>query len=206
VRKRIEIRGPEQKASAGWRFGPVKRPSPLSDKYCELVMPLSLTDVRKRVVPFALALSALAATTAAGGGVTSQQQRVIQVLSVTLTQDVDDKLPKGNSKGDVVTGRSRLRNAKKQFGKPTGAIVGSDRLRGVMESASVASVSVTAKLPGGSIRCVGKGYANRAPIVLRVVSATGAFARASGTCEASSPPPNRYGADAQNVYRLRIPR
>jgi hypothetical protein len=161
--------------------------------------------MRKRSLTLLFGLFALLAATAAGG-VVDGQQRVIRVLSVTLDVDIDDKPPKGNSKGDMILATSQLRNARAQFGKARGRIVGQDRLRGVMESASVARVSVTSTLPGGTIKCQGKGYSSRTPMVLRVVFGTREFRGASGTCTASSPPPNSYGADALNVYRIRVPR
>lgn len=51
---------------------------------------------------------------------------VIRLKSVELTGSVKDKPPKGPSKGDVLTARSRLFNVVPQFGKRAGAAVGSD--------------------------------------------------------------------------------
>jgi hypothetical protein len=159
--------------------------------------------VRKRHAFLLVVLVALVGATVA----TSAQSgpRLIKVLSKTTNTDVLDKLPKGTSKGDVIVGGSLLINAVAQFTKPNGAVVGRDHFRAVYATASVATMSVTATLPGGTISCEGKIYTDRARIVLRIVGATGVFARATGTCEATKAPKNRYGADSLNLYRLQIP-
>jgi hypothetical protein len=134
-------------------------------------------------------------------------QRVITVLSKTASTDaLRDRPPKGASKGDVTVGSSVLRNAVAQFGKAKGAVVGRDRWRSEAESANVAAFRVTATLPGGTISCRGRVDFRRARLILRVVAATGVFARASGTCEATRAPKNPYGADSLNAYKLAIPR
>lgn len=143
--------------------------------------------------------------TSAGGVRPTSDNVTVGANVVTGKLQVQDKLPKGTSKGDVIVGGSLLINAVAQFTKPNGAVVGRDHFRAVYSTASVATVSVTATLPGGTISCQGKSYTNRARVVLRVVGATGAFASATGTCEATKAPQNRYGADSLNVHRLQIP-
>ena len=131
--------------------------------------------------------------------------RVIELFSKTPMADIDlsDKPPDGPSRGDVYAGESVLRNKVPQFGKGTGAVVGHDHWRAVLESRNLAVVRVRATLPGGTITCRGRAPSNR-PQVLRVVEATGVYARAGGICESRAAPRNLYGADSVNVYRLRF--
>lgn len=67
-------------------------------------------------------LSAFAARTE------NEASLTIRLLSiVTSERVVKDTAPKGTpNKGDVVYQRSALRNSVEQFGKPRGAVVGSD--------------------------------------------------------------------------------
>jgi hypothetical protein len=101
----------------------------------------------------------------------------------------------------VVAGTSTLRNSiHHQFGKPDGAVVGRDKYRMLVESASVATVQVTATLPGGTIRCEGKIDLSRSRTVIQVIAGTGDFKGATGVCETRE----RDGRTS-NVYRLELP-
>jgi hypothetical protein len=144
------------------------------------------------VASFVVAAVALAPALGAG-----QDERVIRVIATAVSGKTQENPPAGPA-GDVFTGSDRLRNAVAQFGKPKGAIVGRDTYRLVFRSASIATVSVTARLPGGSIKCRGKFYGNRRSQLIRVVDGTGTFAGATGTCAASP-----SGTDTLNTYRLR---
>lgn len=155
-----------------------------------------------RVLAVCLAAALLAAAAASGA---TDARLVIKLYSKSGSAQLTDKPPSGPSKGDVLVGTSVLRNAAAQFGKRVGARVGSDRFREVLESATVSSIRVTASLPGGTITCRGKRYADRSRATLRVTGGTGRFADAAGTCEASAAPRNPYGADSLNVYRLQLP-
>ena len=152
-----------------------------------------------------VAVGALVTTTLASAG--ESGDRVIRLFSKTTNFDLSkDKPPLGvPSKGDNFRINSTLRNAVVQLGKGRGAVVGHDTARGVFESKTLATVSVTATLPGGTISCRGKVREGVATTSLRILGGTGAFARAVGTCEETRPPKNPYGADAFNTYRLRIP-
>ena len=84
-------------------------------------------------------------------------------------------------------------------------MVGSDRYRLTVRTPSTAHVVATTTLPGGTITCSGIFRAGRLVQVLRVTAATGAFAKASGTCSAAVAPRNPYGADTLDVFKLRVP-
>jgi hypothetical protein len=168
-----------------------------------------MTMRSSRLTSTAFAAACLTAAMLLGAHVASGAQsstRLIQVLSKTTREQlVKDKAPKGESKGDIITGSSVLRNAVAQFGRPSGAVVGRDQYRIVVETPNLAAIRVTVTLPGGTITCRGKLFHSRTRQVLQAVSATGAFAHASGLCTATNAPKNRYGANALNLYMLRIP-
>ena len=124
--------------------------------------------------------------------------RVIRLVAVNISGARDQNPPAGVV-GDVVTGTDRLRNAVRQFGKPRGAVVGRACYRTVLETATVASVDVTATLPGGTIRARGQVDFRRDSNVIRVVGGAGAFARASGIVEEKV----LRSDQTLNVYRLR---
>lgn len=113
-----------------------------------------------------------------------------------------DRVPKGTlSPGDVFSESSTLRNAVAQFGRPKGAIVGSDVATYTLVSVSRADVKGTARLPGGTIRIAATLTSQRIPS-FRVIGGSGAFAHARGALELreSSAP-----GSALNIYHLRLP-
>jgi hypothetical protein len=112
-----------------------------------------------------------------------------------------DRLPKGLSKGDTLTGTSILRNAIAQFGKTKGAVVGSDSYVFTITTPPQALIKVQVKLPGGTLRVQGRASVAKASIAIPVVGGTGTFAGARGTSEASG----LSGGRSLNVYRLRLP-
>lgn len=145
-----------------------------------------------------LALPAQAADGSGNAAVT------IRLLAVNGTlKVVTDKVPKNRpSKGDVVEERTTLKNAVRQFGKPKGAVVGSDVGRYIFTSATTASIKLTVKLPGGTLRCTSRVTAT-AETPLKVVGGTGAFAGARGTGAITPAPAALKGA--YNTYRLQLP-
>ena len=132
--------------------------------------------------------------------------RLIKLFVQTTTSELmRESLPLGDSKGDVYIGSSRLKNATAQFGKRKGAVVGRDRFRLDLSSAEVATMRVTATLPGGTITCRGLINLRRVRNVVRVVGTTGAFAHGRGTCEATGAPKYRPRGEASTTYKLQIP-
>jgi dirigent-like protein len=128
-----------------------------------------------RTIAVAVVLAAAVAVPVAHAG-----RVTIQVTSVTVTVKRTDVPPKGASKGDTVASRDRLLNAKAQFGKRKGAVVGSDRGTLTVTGAHSATFSGTAVLPGGTLRLDGPVAAVGTSIAIPVTGGTGRFAGAKG--------------------------
>ncbi len=117
-----------------------------------------------------------------------------------------DRAPKGfPNEGDVLRERSTLRNAVAQFGRPKGAIVGSDAwiTTIVIPPFRKADVKATTTLPGGTIRAHGAVTAAQTTGTFRVVGGTGRYANVRGTI--SSRNLNANGSRGLSVYRLQLP-
>jgi hypothetical protein len=117
-----------------------------------------------------------------------------------------DHAPKGYpNKGDVVRATSNLRNAVAQFGRPKGAIVGSDVwiTTIVIPPFGKVDVKVATTVPGGTIRSVGTLTATQMTGSFRVVGGTGRYASARGALSLGN-----FSASASRaviVYRLQLP-
>jgi Dirigent-like protein len=98
----------------------------------------------------------------------------IKVTSVSVSVKPTDVAPRGTSRGDTIEYRDRLLNAK-------GAVVGSDHGTMTFTSAHTATFAGVARLPGGSVRLVGKVIAlpNKS-FAIPVAGGTGRFAKAKG--------------------------
>jgi hypothetical protein len=149
----------------------------------------------------------LLALPAQGAHGTESKTQTIQIVSTTVYARVLlDRAPKHTpTKGDKVWEKSRLRNDVAQFGRPKGALVGSDVGVNTILSNNPPRAKVTGivTLPGGTMRFEGTLNANATRADIRVVGGTGAFAGARGTLEVRSLTPD--GITALNVYRLRLP-
>jgi hypothetical protein len=149
------------------------------------------------VLALALAVAAAAGPAPARA---SSPPAVIRLVSSTTSYSSTDKAPKGTSAGDRQMFTSRLRNAAVQFGKPKGAVVGSDRSTLVVTSTVKARMQTVARLPGGTITVSGLLRAARnGAISVPVVSGTGLFEGAKGTLTILKP---IDANTAGNVYRL----
>jgi dirigent-like protein len=157
--------------------------------------------VSKVAVVLLCGLLGLVAVSVAGSAVSRKQ--VIQLYAKTRSASlVLDTAPKDQiNVGDVFVGSDTLRNAVRQFGKPVGTVVGTDRYREAWKRADVVAITATATVPGGTISCRGNADPRRSIAVISVVRGTGAFAGAKGTCEARHGPANQ----TLNIYRLTIP-
>ena len=125
--------------------------------------------------------------------------RVVSIPNRTVEHDLP---PKGMpNQGDKYTGTSILRNAAPQFGKPNGAVVGSDTYAITITSEQWATVKVQAKLPGGTVRVQGRTSLLLPSIKVPVTGGTGRYAGARGSSTATDLSDGR----SLNVYRLRLP-
>jgi hypothetical protein len=148
------------------------------------------------VLAFVAAGSAQAAAPAAGSPTTAV---VITLKSISAGAAADDKPPKGVSRGDRLLLRSRLLNVRRQFGKPAGATVGSDRALLVMTSAKTGRIDGIATLPGGTIRFRGEIGPAGVAGPLSVTGGTGRYIRARGTLIVGE------GSSPLNTYHLLLP-
>jgi Dirigent-like protein len=156
-----------------------------------------------RWLAVAVAGAALLALPAQAAESSGSAKLTIRLLAVGGTfKIVSDKAPKGRpSKGDVVHERTTLKNLVRQFGKPKGAVVGSDLAVVTFSSPSTANFVLTVKLPGGTLRCTSR-ITPAAESTLKVVGGTGAFAGARGTGVVRAAPALK---GAYNTYRLTLP-
>jgi len=124
---------------------------------------------------------------------------VVRLTSVTLFNTPYDLAPSGPSAGDRYVVKSRLLNAVAQFGKPKGAVVGSDQGTATLLSKIVVKSVGVARLPGGTIRFQGTGKLG-ARTSIPVVGGTGDYAGARGTLAVAS-----VGTAVFNTYTLKLP-
>jgi hypothetical protein len=123
----------------------------------------------------AVAVLALAAAQAA-----QAEKLTISVTSVVVSSKQRDVVPKGTSRGDTIAMRDRLLNAKAQFGKKRGAVVGSDHGTMTFTGPHTARFSGVAVLPGGTLRLSGNVVPVTNGLVIPITGGTGRFARAKG--------------------------
>ena len=125
---------------------------------------------------------------------------MIRLVSLTTSESSVDVPPRKDSAGDRQLFASRLLNERRQFGKPKGAVVGSDRGTLTLTSARSANLKAVAKLPGGTITADGPlRAAGNGAVSVVVVNGTGIFAGAHGTLTILRPSGPKT---AVNVYRL----
>jgi hypothetical protein len=131
----------------------------------------------------------------------------LTIRLVSTTTDVrlqKDVAPKQTaSKGDVIWQRSILRNAVAQFGKPKGAVVGSDTGTITILSLTALDTKGVAVLPGGTVRFSGRTTASTRPVILSVTGGTGRYAGTRGKLDVRSL--DGTGARTSNVYHLALP-
>jgi hypothetical protein len=163
-----------------------------------------LRTVRRTRVVVALLGSLLLTVPAHGAPRSDTNVMTIRVVSVTVAgKTIVDKEPKGVLNiGDVLQAKSNLRNERPQFGRPKGALVGSDVATLIIESETMGAARVTAKLPGGTIRSSGRvTHGGDAKAEIRVTGGTGVFAGARGTVSSRQLTRERD----LNIYRLQLP-
>ena len=133
-----------------------------------------------------------------------RKSMTIRLVSITTQESVlTDAAPAGKlGTGDVFWAKSTLRNEVPQFGKPKGAVVGSDVSTYTIVSATKSDMTTTVKLPGGTLWVTGRVGQERLQRIT-VLGGTGTFAGARGVAEIS--PLDARGDNSRNVYRLRLP-
>ena len=160
-----------------------------------------------------LLVLALLTVPAHGASLAATKARTIRVGSTTVASKVMvDKAPRGvRNAGDIVWAKSSLRNARPQFGKPKGALVGSAVAIYTFESRDLGTLKATASLPGGTIRSVDRvGYEGCCATESQVTGGTGVFAGARGTLWSESLSDTLRSqllteGRRLNIYRLQLP-
>lgn len=128
-------------------------------------------------------------------------EETITVISVTMSVHRVDRLPKGVSDGDTVSSTDRLLNKTSQFGKPSGARVGSDRGRFTYTSTHSATYAGEASLPGGTVTVRGAVLVRAdGREMIPIVGGSGRYEGATGFVTIG-PGAKR----AVNVYDLTLP-
>jgi hypothetical protein len=151
-------------------------------------------------VALVMALPAAASDAAAPKSVT------IRVVVKEVTQSIKDVPPKTfalkheYTTGDTIRGTELLRNAVRQFDKPKGATVGTDRYVITAVALQTIRVDFVTRFPGGTVHAHGVGKAGSKPEV-PIVEGTGVYAGATGSAE------GRHLANGEklNIYRLHVP-
>lgn len=149
-------------------------------------------------------VSLVMALPAAASDAATAKSLTIRVYVKEVTQSIKDVPPKTlvgfeYTKGDTIRGTEILRNAVRQFNKPKGANVGTDRYVIFAVAYQKVRVDFFARFPGGTVHAhgVGKPGSGKVP----VVGGTGLYAGATGVAE------GRHLADGKklNIYRLQVP-
>jgi hypothetical protein len=143
---------------------------------------------------------------AAVGDAATVTSFTIQVYVKEATQSIKDvpprtlRLAREYTKGDTVRGTETLRNAARQFNKPKGATVGTDRYVITAVASQKVSVDFVTTFPGGTLHAHGEGKVGSPPKV-PIVGGTGIYSGATGVIE------GRHLANGEklNIYRLKIP-
>jgi hypothetical protein len=148
----------------------------------------------------ALVMALPAATSEAAGA----ESVTIRVYVKEVRQSIKDVPPKtliGHeyTNGDTIRGTETLRNAVRQFNKPIGANVGSDRYVIFAVAYQKVRVDFVTRFPGGTVHAHGVGRPGSGKVP--VVGGTGLYAGATGVAE------GRHLGNGKklNIYRLRIP-
>jgi len=150
-----------------------------------------------------LALAAIVAAAPASAASSRSDRTVIRLVSTATSIQEHDVAPKGTSAGDWVAGNDKLTNAAAQFGKPKGALVGSDRAVFRYVRQGLVTLTGTAKLPDGNIRTKGRvRVRSGSRYVIPVVGGTGHYASARGSVTVTNM--SKDGKVTLNVYTLNL--
>jgi hypothetical protein len=149
-------------------------------------------------------MSLVMALPAAASDAATAKSLTIRVYVQEVTQSIKDVPPKTlvgfeYTKGDTIRGTEILRNAVRQFNKPKGANVGTDRYVILAVAYQKVRADFIARFPGGTVHAHGLGKPGSGKVP--VVGGTGLYAGATGVAE------GRHLADGKklNIYRLQVP-
>ena len=145
--------------------------------------------------------AALIAVLAAAVFASAAQAKTITFSVISVSISIKPTDVKGTSKGDTIVYRNRLLNAARRFGRPKGAVVGSDHGTLTFTGPHTARYSGTAVLPDGTVRLDGTvtPLAN-GMLQYRVAGGTGHYAKATGTLLVAS-----GNTRVLNTYQLTLP-
>jgi hypothetical protein len=150
-------------------------------------------------LPLVTALPASASNAATAKSLT------IRVYVKEVTQSITDVPPRtfrvGHeyTKGDTIRGTESLRNAVRQFNRPKGASVGTDRYVITAVARQQIRVDFVTTFPGGTVHAHGEGTAGSKPEV-PVVGGTGSYAGATGVIDGQ----HLANGEKVNIYRLQV--
>lgn len=158
-----------------------------------------------RLIALAAVLTLGIAVSASAAPRTTSESLTIRLISTRGDVRHVDLAPKGRpNRGDTLTVTTSLMNDVPQFGRPRGALVGSDVIFIRFLSPKTWLTTFTVHLPGGTMKARIPVVANsrdRATISIPVTGGTGRFAGARGVLFSTD-----VNSDlALNVYRLRLP-
>jgi hypothetical protein len=149
-------------------------------------------------------VSLVMALPAAASDAGTAKSFTIRVYVKEVTQSIKDVPPKTlvgfeYTKGDTIRGTEILRNAVRQFNKPVGANVGTDRYVILAVAYQRVRVDFFARFPRGTVHAHGEGKPGSGKVP--IVGGTGLYAGATGVAE------GRHLANGKklNIYRLQIP-
>jgi hypothetical protein len=185
-------------------------PATIDDEMVDTVSTARVSGCHDRPVLRAAVLlgsmSLVVALPSAASDAVSARSLTIRVYVHRVTQSIKDVPPRtfnlGHeyTKGDTIRGTDGLRNAVRQFDKPKGADVGTDRYVFTAVAWQTVRVDFVASFPRGTVHAHAEGKSGSKP-ELPIVGGTGLYAGATGVVE------GRHLANGGklNIYRLELP-
>ncbi len=147
------------------------------------------------VLAAAVAVAPLASATRAAHA--DVKTIVVRSVSTKVTLTKDTPPLKTINAGDVLGVTDQLKNVRSQFGRPAGAIVGSDRGTAIQLADGSTRFTGTAVLPGGTVSI--SGILASPGSTLTVTGGTGDYQGVRGTLVVGN------GDTPLNTYRLIFP-
>jgi hypothetical protein len=151
-------------------------------------------------------MALVAALPAAASDTGAAKSITIRVYVKEVTQSIKDVPPKTmnlgeHTKGDTIRGTEILRNAARQFNKPKGAQVGTDRYVEITLAQQKATVDFVTTFPGGTLHAHQGTHKIGSKPEVPIVGGTELYAGATGSIEGQ----HLANGEKLNIYRLQIP-